>query len=110
MLHLFSNLYLNAEFDFMRFLRFKNFMSMSTIKYLRYAIGEVILVVIGILIALQVNNFNEERKFKIEQKTFLTGLKNELVLDTNDFRIRINLYEQRLENIREARKLMFKKN
>ena len=84
-------------------------MRMSTIKYLRYAIGEVILVVIGILIALQVNNFNEERKFKIEQKTFLTGLKNELVLDTIDYRLRINLYEQRVENIREARKLMFKK-
>ena len=105
----FQTEYLNSEFDFMRFLRFKNFMSMSTIKYLRYAIGEVILVVTGILIALQANNFNEERKFKIEQKTFLTGLKNELVLDTIDFRLRINLYEQRVENIREARKLMLKK-
>ncbi len=34
--------------------------------YLRYAIGEVILVVVGILIALQVNNWNEERKFNNE--------------------------------------------
>ncbi len=31
-------------------------------KYARYAIGEIILVVIGILIALQINNWNEERK------------------------------------------------
>ena len=31
-------------------------------KYLIYAIGEIILVVIGILIALQINNWNEERK------------------------------------------------
>ena len=53
-------------------------MSLDALKYIRYAIGEVILVVIGILIALQVNNLNEERKFKIEQKTFLDGLKNEL--------------------------------
>jgi len=30
--------------------------------YLRYAIGEILLVVIGILIALKVNNWNEERK------------------------------------------------
>lgn len=31
-------------------------------KYARYAIGEIVLVVIGILIALQVNNWNEQRK------------------------------------------------
>ena len=30
-------------------------------KYLRYAIGEIFLVVIGILIALQINNWNENR-------------------------------------------------
>ena len=33
-------------------------------KYLIYAIGEIVLVVIGILIALQINNWNEERKYK----------------------------------------------
>ena len=32
------------------------------LKYMRYAVGEIILVVIGILIALQVNNWNEDRK------------------------------------------------
>ena len=31
------------------------------LKYSRYAIGEIVLVVIGILIALQINNWNEER-------------------------------------------------
>jgi len=35
------------------------------LKYLRYAIGEIVLVVIGILIALQINNWNERRKDKI---------------------------------------------
>ena len=34
---------------------------MKTGKYLSYAIGEIVLVVIGILIALQVNNWNENR-------------------------------------------------
>ena len=43
----------------MRFFRFKKLVSLETGNYLRYAVGEVILVVIGILIALQVNNFNE---------------------------------------------------
>ena len=32
------------------------------LKYMRYAIGEIVLVVIGILIALQINTWNEERK------------------------------------------------
>ena len=54
----------------MRFFRFKKLVSMETSKYLRYAVGEVILVVIGILIALQVNNFNEVKKYKKEQKQF----------------------------------------
>ncbi len=32
------------------------------LKYARYAVGEIVLVVIGILIALQINTWNEERK------------------------------------------------
>jgi len=39
-------------------------MENKTSKYLKYAIGEVVLVVIGILIALQINNWNEERKLR----------------------------------------------
>ena len=54
--------------------RFKKLVSMETSKYLRYAVGEVILVVIGILIALQVNNFNEIRKQKNEEKKILLSL------------------------------------
>ena len=54
----------------MRFFRFQKLVSLNTDKYLRYAIGEVILVVIGILIALQVNNWNEYRKEKVEEKRF----------------------------------------
>lgn len=36
-------------------------------KYLLYAVGEILLVVIGILIALQVNNWNEQRKLRLEE-------------------------------------------
>jgi hypothetical protein len=50
----------------------------SSFRYLKYAIGEIILVVIGILIALQINNWNETNKqIKIE-KTFLKRLKIDL--------------------------------
>lgn len=43
----------------------------KTGKYLKYAIGEIVLVVIGILIALQVNNWNEQRKEDKELREYL---------------------------------------
>jgi len=46
-------------------------MENKTRKYLKYAIGEIALVVIGILIALQINNWNEGRKLQGIKKTFI---------------------------------------
>ena len=48
-------------------------------KYLIYAIGEIVLVVIGILIALQVNTLNENKK----QKELENKILNELLVDLN---------------------------
>ncbi len=54
------------------------------LKYARYAIGEIVLVVIGILIALQINNWNEQRKTKkFEDETLQLisqNLKNDSIL------------------------------
>ena len=47
-------------------------------KYIKYAIGEIVLVVIGILIAMQVNNANENRKDTIKAENFLTKLKGQI--------------------------------
>lgn len=47
-------------------------------KYTRYAIGEVILVVLGILIALSINNWNDSRKERFKEKEILVTLKNDL--------------------------------
>ncbi|WP_370476949.1 DUF6090 family protein [Tamlana flava] len=47
-------------------------------KYLKYAIGEIILVVIGILIALQINNWNETRKAKTRSVQYHTRLIEDL--------------------------------
>lgn len=46
-------------------------------KYLLYAAGEIILVVIGILIALAINNNNQNREIKEKEQTYLKGLKEE---------------------------------
>ena len=50
-------------------------------KYLLYAIGEIVLVVIGILIALQINNWNEEKKNKAFEKEILEQLSANLIKD-----------------------------
>jgi hypothetical protein len=50
-------------------------------KYLIYAIGEVILVVIGILIALQINNYNQQRKDRAKEQTILKHLKEDYQAD-----------------------------
>lgn len=52
----------------------------KTSRYLKYAIGEIILVVIGILIALQLNTWNENRKANIEETAILERLYENLVL------------------------------
>jgi len=49
----------------------------KSLKYLKYAIGEIVLVVIGILIALQVNTWNEQNKTKIKEHQDLVKLKEE---------------------------------
>lgn len=51
-------------------------------KYLLYAIGEIILVVIGILIALQINNRNEDRKNRIREVSYLENLKEDIKSDS----------------------------
>jgi len=47
-------------------------------KYLLYAVGEILLVVIGILIAIQVDNWNEERKQRIEEQKLISALIEEV--------------------------------
>ena len=74
-----------------------------TTKYLIYAIGEIILVMIGILLALQVNNWNELRKQRLEEVQILKNIQLDYqnviaeCEENNDFRKRIlsatkNLY------------------
>ena len=60
----------------------------KTGKYLRYAIGEIFLVVIGILIALQINNLNETRKIRTKEVVYLKNIKSDLnltIIQLEDF-------------------------
>ena len=51
-------------------------------KYLLYAIGEIVLVVIGILIALSINNWNNNNKDRKLEKLYISGLINDLEGDS----------------------------
>ena len=51
-------------------------------KYYKYAFGEIVLVVIGILIALSINNWNEARKNRIEQLILINNIIEDLRLDS----------------------------
>ena len=74
----------------------------KTGKYLKYAIGEIILVVVGILIALQINNWNEINKLrKIEIKTL-----KELKSDLNQNIIEINSHIGALEDCKKSNEII----
>lgn len=55
-------------------------------KYLVYAIGEIVLVVIGILIALSINNWNENRKARISEQNYLIALKKEFSFNKEELK------------------------
>ena len=62
---------------FFRHIRKSLLMENKTGKYFKYAIGEIILVVIGILIALQINNWNEKEKDITKEQQILLSLREE---------------------------------
>ena len=70
---------------FFRKIRYNLMSENKTGKYFKYAIGEILLVVIGILIALQINNWNENRKLNNNEKIILTDLVEDLELDYSAF-------------------------
>ena len=81
-------------FQFFRQIRFQLLSENMKSKYLKYAIGEIALVVIGILIALQINNWNENRKDEKALHEYLVKIKSHTLEDL-----------QQLEEIIAGRKL-----
>ena len=59
-------------------------------KYTRYAIGEIVLVVIGILIALQINTWNENQKKDEQSAIYLFDLRNDIAFDIETLKERIS--------------------
>jgi hypothetical protein len=67
-------------------------------KYLLYAIGEILLVVIGILIALEVNNWNEDKNRRKEEIKYLTALRTDFETAETSFRMVMSGVQEQLEH------------
>ena len=69
--------------------------------YLKYAIGEILLVVFGILIALQINNWNEAQKGQRAEKTLILQLINDLAKDAESLETVIPLLIDKSEVVKQ---------
>lgn len=78
----------------------------KTGKYFKYAIGEIFLVVIGILIALQINNWNQLKITKNTERDTLKNLLEEIQLDTLDIGYNLQIHKKSLDNAERLFKLL----
>jgi len=79
------------------------------IKYMRYAIGEIVLVMVGILLALQVNNWNEQRKTNRTEYDILQSLLRDLQLTKLELEHDIKYNELSKHKLEMALELIDKK-
>ncbi|WP_445383022.1 DUF6090 family protein [Robiginitalea sp. IMCC43444] len=91
---------------FFRKIRQKLLSENKVSKYLFYAIGEIVLVVIGILIAVRINNWNEDRIAKSTARNFLISLKQDLKKDSTDLAISIGFNDEKLLQLETLRQKM----
>jgi hypothetical protein len=73
----------------------------KTSKYFKYAIGEIVLVVIGILIALSINNWNEKRKSQANLSSIYKQIHSKLIADTLRAKQNVSLYNEQAKRIQD---------
>ena len=83
---------------FFRKIRYDLMEKNKTGKYLKYAIGEIVLVVIGILIALSLNNWKEDLDNRGEENRILSGLKQEFEANLLEVKRNIELNTSTVES------------
>lgn len=86
--------YRRLMFRFFRTIRQSLLMENKTSKYFKYAIGEIVLVVLGILIALSINNWNETRKQKETTKAMYVIVKADLINDISEIDSFLKEYDE----------------
>ncbi|WP_179345955.1 DUF6090 family protein [Winogradskyella ursingii] len=94
---------------FFRKIRQNSLSENKTRKYLKYAIGEIILVVIGILIALQINNWNQSIKDKKSLNEYLVKIKTHTMEDLEQLELLSQGRRQIAELCKKARNSILEK-
>ena len=77
-------------------------------KYLIYAIGEIILVVIGIMLALTINEWKNEKRIQSEEKATLQKLTQDLKSDNRRYLKNIEFYIKRNDYLVGAKNIIIK--
>jgi hypothetical protein len=95
---------------FFRKIRYDLMEKNKTGQYLKYAIGEIFLVVIGILIALQINNLNEERKLSNNEQALLHQLKQEFESNLAQLNQKIEMREIMINSAQKLLNMIDDKN
>lgn len=78
-------------------------------KYALYAIGEIALVVIGILLALQLNNWNEQRKDRIREREILTEIMHDIEVSKQDLERDVDIQLRALNSAEKLKNYMLAK-
>jgi len=85
---------------FFRRIRYDLMEKNKTGKYLKYAIGEIVLVMIGILLALQVNNWNNNRLDEKQEVEILLQLENEYEVNLKEVNEKIYMRNVMMTSIK----------
>jgi hypothetical protein len=89
---------------FFRKIRYDLMEKNKTGKYLKYAIGEIVLVVIGILIALSINNWNQVRLERMEEVNAVSRFLADIQVDLDLFDMRIKALKAKEESLLRVKK------
>ena len=95
---------------FFRKIRQNLLMENKTGKYFKYAIGEIVLVVIGILIALQINNWNQGRIEQKKEEVYLSNIKRDLKNQIESIDIQLEHERKYIDNTQPFLDYYYKHN
>ena len=84
--------------------------SNKAMNYLLYALGEFVLIVAGILMALQINNWNEENNSRHVERQLLLGLKEELVTNKKELGVTLFQHQRALRSLTQVIELFGQQN